>query len=113
VCLTAIETCLSGTMQVMLRKDMKLRFPRAETPTHYITMAAEPDLDEAAKQALRDMITLIQEYTALSSEDAYTLCSIAADLRITQLVDVHKGVHVMLPKTVLTNDGATLHAVGA
>jgi acetamidase/formamidase len=105
VCLTAIETCLSGTMQVMLRKDMKLRFPRAETPTHYLTMAAEPDLDEAAKQALRDMIALIQERTTLSSEDAYTLCSIAADLRITQLVDVHKGVHVMLPKTVLATDG--------
>jgi acetamidase/formamidase len=104
VCLTAIETCLSGTLQVMLRKDMKLRFPRAETPTHYVTMAAEPDLDEAAKQALRDMIGLIQERTGLSSEDAYTLCSIAADLRITQLVDVHKGVHVMLPKAVLVSN---------
>jgi acetamidase/formamidase len=40
----------------------------------------------------------------LSGEDAYTLCSIAADLRITQLVDVHKGVHVMLPKTALVSN---------
>lgn len=101
VCLTAIETALSGTVQVGLRKGMALRFPRAETPTHYMTMAAEPDLDDAAREALRDMIALIRELSPLSKEDAYTLCSLAADLRITQLVDVHKGVHVMLPKSVL------------
>src|SRR4029077_2715095 len=58
VCVTAIETCLRGKMQILLRKGMRLRFPRAETPTHHITMAAEPDLDIAAKEALRDMIAL-------------------------------------------------------
>jgi acetamidase/formamidase len=101
VCLTAIETAISGTLQVGLRKGMALRFPRAETPTHHVTMAAEPDLEDAAREALRDMIALIQKLSPLSKEDAYTLCSLAADLRITQLVDVHKGVHVMLPKSAL------------
>ena len=101
VCLTAIETCLSGKMEIHLRRDMKLRFPRAETPTHHITMAAEPDLDDAAKEALRDMIALVREESGLAAEDAYTLCSLAADLRITQLVDVNKGVHVMLAKALL------------
>jgi acetamidase/formamidase len=101
VCLTAIETCLSGKMEIHLRKDMRLRFPRAETPTHHITMAAEPDLDDAAKEALRDMIALIRAESGLIAEDAYTLCSLAADLRITQLVDVNKGVHVMLAKALL------------
>jgi acetamidase/formamidase len=88
-------------MQILLPKDMKLRFPRAETPTHHITMAAEPDLDIAAKEALRGMIALIRERSDLSAEDAYTLCSLAADLRITQLVDVNKGVHVMLAKALM------------
>jgi len=101
VCLTAIETCMAGRFQVILRKDMQLQFPRAETPTHFITMGADSDLDDAAKAALRDMIALITQQTGLSMEDAYTLCSIAADLRVTQLVDVHKGIHVMLPKSVL------------
>lgn len=101
VCLTAIETCMSGRFQLVVRKDMHLQFPRAETPTHYVTMATNLDLDEAAKAALRDMIALITQQSGLSREDAYTLCSLAADLRVTQLVDVFKGIHVMLPKSVV------------
>ena len=101
VCVTAIETCLSGTFELHLRKDMELDSPRAETPTHYITMAFDPDLDEAAKKALRDMLALIQERANLSKEDAYTLCSIAADLHVSQIVNQHKGVHMMLAKSVL------------
>ncbi len=64
-------------------------------------MGMNEDLDDAAKQALRDMIALIGERANLSAEDAYTLCSLTADLRITQLVDGNKGVHAMLPKAVL------------
>ena len=101
VCVTAIETCLTGTFELHLRKDMTLNSPRAETPTHYITMAFDPDLDEAAKQALRFMLALIQEKANLSKEDAYTLCSIAADLHVSQIVNQHKGVHMMLPKSAL------------
>ncbi|MBM3516421.1 MAG: amidase [Alphaproteobacteria bacterium] len=101
VCLTAIETSLAGTFELIARPDLHLAMPRAETPTHYITMGFDPDLDDAAKQALRDMIGMITERTNLSREDAYSLCSLAADLRVSQLVNVHKGVHVMLPKAVL------------
>ena len=101
VCVTAIETCLSGTFELHLRKDMELDSPRAETPTHYITMAFDPDLDDAAKKALGDMLALIQERANLSKEDAYTLCSIAADLHVSQIVNQHKGVHMMLAKSAL------------
>ncbi len=101
VCLTALETCMTGTFELIVRKDMSLAMPRAETPEHYITMGMNEDLDDAAKQALRDMIALIRERANLSAEDAYTLCSLTADLRITQLVDGNKGVHAMLPKAVL------------
>ena len=101
VCLTALETCMTGTFELIVRKDLALAMPRAETPGHYLTMGMNEDLDDAAKQALREMIALIRERTNLSAEDAYTLCSLMADLRITQLVDGNKGVHALLPKTAL------------
>jgi acetamidase/formamidase len=101
VCLTAIETSLTGTFELIVRKDLKLAFPRAETATHYVSMGMNEDLDDAAKQALRHMIAWITELSGLPAVDAYTLCSLAADLRVTQLVDVNKGVHCMLPKTAL------------
>jgi len=101
VCLTAIETSMTGTFEFIVRNDLKVAFPRAETATHYIAMGMNEDLDDAAKQALRHMIAWIVELTDLPAIDAYTLCSIAADLRITQMVDINKGVHCMLPKTAL------------
>ncbi len=96
VCVTAIETALTGKFKITLRKDMTLEWPRAETGTHVITMAFYPDLDVAARSALRQMIALLGERRGLSREDAYMLCSLAADLRITQFVNGNNGVHVML-----------------
>ena len=103
VCLTAIEAPLSGTFELIVRKDLSLQFPRAESPTHHITMGLDPDLDDAAKQALREMISLLGEIAGLSPEDAYCLCSLAADLRVTQLVDGNKGIHAMLAKSLLSS----------
>ena len=102
VCLTALETALEGRFQIILRKDLKLALPRAETARHWITMGFDPDLDDAAKTALREMIDLIATETGLAREDAYMLCSVACDLRVTQLVDGNKGIHAMLAKRLLT-----------
>jgi acetamidase/formamidase len=102
VCLTALETCLSGRFELILHKDFGLRAPRALTASHYITFGFDPDLDDAAKHALRDMIKLIGELTDLSATRAYTLCSLACDLRVTQLVDGNKGIHAMLPRSALS-----------
>lgn len=101
VCLTAIETALRGRFRLTVRKDLTLTLPRAETATHYIAMGFHEDLDDAARMALRQMIAWIVELTGLAAIDAYSLCSIAADLRVTQMVDVNKGVHCMLPKQSL------------
>ena len=98
VCVTAIETPLTGTFRVTLRPDMQLEWPMAETATHVITMAFDPDLDDCAATALRQMIALLGARRGLSREDAYMLCSLAADLRITQMVNQNNGVHVMLEK---------------
>ena len=101
VCVTAIETALQGRFRLTLRKDLRLGYPRAETPTHYMTMAMDPDLDQCVVRALRDMIVLLGEKRNLSREDAYTLCSLAADLRVTQTVNGSKGIHCMIAKAVV------------
>ena len=98
--ITAMETSLTGTFQFIVRKDMHLRWPRAETPTHYICMGFHEDLTEATTLAVRDMIEFLVSEKHLSRDDAYMLTSIAADLSITQLVDTKKGVHASISKAI-------------
>jgi acetamidase/formamidase len=98
VCLTAIETALQGRFEFILRKDMTLKNPRAETQSHIITMGFDTSLDRCMEIALRDMIDYLVSTKNLSALDAYTLCSVGVDFRITQSVNVAKGVHGMLPK---------------
>jgi acetamidase/formamidase len=105
VCVTALETALSGTFRLVLRKDLAFALPRAETRTHFITMGFDEDLDDAAKTALRQMIKLLGERFGLAAEDAYMFCSLAVDLRVTQLVDGNKGIHAMLKKPKVGADG--------
>ena len=101
VCVTAIETALTGRFRLDLRRDMELVRPRAETATHLITMGFDENLDQAVKQALRDMILWLGEHHGLKRTDAYALCSLAANLRVTQTVNVAKGIHCMMPKAAL------------
>jgi acetamidase/formamidase len=98
--ITAMETSLIGTFQLTVHKDMHLRWARAETPTHYITMGFNEDFNEAAKMAVREMIDFLVSEKHLSRDDAYMLTSVAADLSITQLVDGNKGVHASIAKAI-------------
>jgi acetamidase/formamidase len=106
VCVNALELCLSGQFRLSLgkgggRRDPALRFPRAETPTHVISMGFHEDLDLAMKQALREMIAFLEGSAGLSAADAYQLCSLAVDFRVTQAVNGEKGVHGLLRKGLL------------
>lgn len=101
VCLTAIEVAeMTGTFQLVVRKGKRIVWPRAETPTHFITMGLNEDLDIAAQMAVREMIDYLHEEKGLKREDAYYLSSVAVDLHVTQLVDGVKGIHAMLPKNL-------------
>lgn len=100
VCITALETSLTGTLEFIVRKDMKLKWPRAETPSHYIVMGLDKDLTEAAKLATREAIDFLSNQKKLSQDDAYMLASVAVNFRITQVVDGTKGVHGMIPKEI-------------
>jgi acetamidase/formamidase len=104
VSINAVETGLTGTFRLTLRDDMRLEWPMAETPTHMLTMAFDPDLDDCAVIALRQMLDLICVRAGLDRYQAYTLASLAADLRVTQVVNGSKGIHVMLDKRYLTRD---------
>ena len=97
---TAIETSLAGTVQVILHRDRTLEWPRAETPTHYMSMGLDHDLDEAARLATQEMVDFLVRDRGMDAGDAYVLCSVALDLRITQLVDGTKGVHGMLARSL-------------
>src|SRR6266404_2694998 len=102
VTLTALETSLRGTVQISVRKGKRLNWPRAETPAHYIAMGLHTDLDEAAKLATREMVDFLVTEKGMKRDDAYILCSLAADLHVTQLVDGTKGVHAMVAKSIFT-----------
>jgi acetamidase/formamidase len=98
---TAIETSLRGRLQLTVRKDMKLKWPRAETATDYISMATDPDLVTATKAAIQEMIDFLVSEKKLTRHQAYQLVSIAGNVAITQLVDKpNVGVHVKLPKSI-------------
>jgi acetamidase/formamidase len=98
--ITAMETSLTGVFQFILHHDMHLKWPRAETPTHYITMGLDPDLTQAARLCVLETIDFLVNEKKLSRDDAYALTSVAIDLSITQLVDGTKGVHAMIPKSL-------------
>jgi len=101
VCVTALEMCLNGRLTFVLHKGTGLKLPRAETPTHFISMGMHEDLDQAMKTALREMIAFICARSNLSREQAYQFCSLAVDFRVTQTVNGEKGVHGMLRKGLL------------
>jgi acetamidase/formamidase len=102
VCITAVETNLTGVFRFRVHKSMKLRWPRAESPDYYMTMGLHEDLDEAARRATREMIDYLTTERGLSRDDAYMLVSAAVDLHVTELVDGVKGIHATLPKKIFT-----------
>jgi acetamidase/formamidase len=100
VCITALETSLAGTLQFVVHKNVKLKWPRAETPTHHIVMGLDKDLTVAMKLATREAIDFLVTEKKLKSDDAYMLASVAVDFRVTQVVDGTKGIHGMIPKSI-------------
>jgi len=98
---TGVETSLRGKLQLTVRKDMKLVWPRAETETDYISMATDPDLTVATTGAIQEMVDFLAAHKGLTKHQAYQLVSIAGNVAVTQLVDrPNLGVHVRMPKNI-------------
>ncbi|MEP7001305.1 MAG: acetamidase/formamidase family protein [bacterium] len=98
---TGLETNLRGRVQLIVRKDMKLDWPRIETPTHWITMGTDTSLVVATKTAITEMVKMLQQMKGITQTQAYQAASMAADLHITELVDGNVGVHMLISKSYL------------
>jgi acetamidase/formamidase len=99
ICVAAVEMGMRGTFRLTVRRDMTLTWPIAETSTHIITMAFDPDLDDCVVIAIRQMIDLLAMHSGLTRVEAYKLLSYVGDLRVTQVVNGNKGIHLMVDKT--------------
>ena len=97
---TAIETSLTGRVQVIVRKDLHFTWPRAETPTDLMTMGMDKDLTQATRVAVQNMVDLLGEQLGLSRDKAYALASVAADLKIAELVDGNVCVYMTISKKI-------------
>ena len=105
--LTALECSFEEIeLQPIVRHDLKVNFPRIETKTHYISVGFDEDLNKAFNLALRETIDFLVAEKGLDRYEAYALSAMAADCRVSQVVDVRKGVHCMIPKSLFTK-GAT------
>ena len=101
--LTALECSYKEIeLQPIVHKDMKLAWPRIETPTHYILVGFDEDLTVAMTNAVRETVDFLASTKGLSREEAYSLTSMVGDCRVSQVVDVRKGVHCMVPKSIFT-----------
>lgn len=98
VCGTAIETPIRARVRLTVRKDLRVSGPEflAAPDPHaafrngrrYATDGIGPDLMAAARDALRRMIEWLAREHGLAPMQAYLLCSVAVDLRISEIVDV-------------------------
>jgi acetamidase/formamidase len=105
ICLTALETRMQELrIQVVLHKQKDFKWPVAETETHWIVVGLDKDLNKAMALAAQNAIGFLSTRAKLTPADAYALCSIAVSFRVTQIVDIVRGVHAMIPKSLFTGD---------
>lgn len=103
--LSALETRMKELrIQVVLHKQKNFAWPVAETDTHWITLGLDKDLNVAMTLAARNAINFLSTRADLTKHDAYALCSIAISFRVTQVVDIVRGVHAMIPKNLFSAD---------
>jgi acetamidase/formamidase len=105
ICLTALETRMKELrIQVILHKQKNLAWPVAETDSHWVVIGLDKDLNQAMALAARNAIKFLAAQAKISELDAYALCSVAVSFRVTQVVDIVRGVHALIPKTIFAPD---------
>ena len=101
VALTAIECSLTPTFELILHKNKQLETPMAETPESWLAIGLDKDLDEAMKKAVRESLRIIEDEYGLTKQDALLFGSAAIDYEVSQVVDIVKGIHGVIPKDIL------------
>ena len=97
---TALEHSLTGVFNFIVHKGRSLPVPSAETPTHYIMMGIDLDLDRALRLATQDVVTFLVEEKGLTPHKAYSLASVAVDFVIAEAVDRTQVVTGKIPKSL-------------
>jgi acetamidase/formamidase len=105
----AIEISLKPTLQFIVHKSRKLRQPRVETLTDYLTTGLDVDLNVAARIALQEAVDFLQQEKKMSAADAYALASLAVDLGIGEAVDVVNLVYAKIPKSIFKQNPEFWH----
>ena len=105
ISLTALETRMKELrIQVILHKQKNEAWPVAETDTHWVIIGLDKDLNAAMTLCARNAIKFLATRAKISELDAYALCSVAVSFRVTQVVDIVRGVHALIPKSIFAPD---------
>ncbi len=113
VCGTAVETAMDIAVRLSVRKDMSARYPQFSIPAgrlaateqsaYHVCTGIGPDLMEASREAVRALVDHVVERYGRSRQEAYAIASVAADLRIHEIVDVPNWVvGAFLPEAIFT-----------
>lgn len=98
----AIETDVTFTGKFIVHKGKTIKQPRAETPTHFIAVGLDRDLNKAMKNALSEAVNYIKDELGYTFNEALSIASTGVDLEVSQVVDQTLGVHAMIPKAIFT-----------
>ncbi|HSM80072.1 MAG TPA: acetamidase/formamidase family protein [Nodosilinea sp.] len=102
VALTAIECSLLPTFELVLHKDMELPAPMGETADSWIAVGLDVDLNEAMKKSVREYLRIVNDKYGLTKADALLYASADIDFEVSQVVDIVKGIHGVIPKDRFT-----------
>ena len=103
---TASEASLTPTFQFFVHKakGKNMKWPRAETPTHYITMGIDKDLNVALKAATQETVDFLMQEKGLDAKAAYAVASIGVDFRIAEAVNLNQLIYGMVPKALFVKE---------
>lgn len=101
VCVTGLEIPGKVTLEVEIIKNKEIAWPILETKDSIQVIASDPDIEEALRLALEEMIRILEKIKGLSFEEAYILASLAVDMKISQLVNPKKTARASISKEIL------------
>jgi acetamidase/formamidase len=96
----ALEQSLTGVFRFRVHKGKAIAVPRAETPTHYVLMGIDLDLDRAMRKATLEAVTFLVEERRMTAAKAFSLASLAVDFQVAEAVDQAQLVSARIPKDV-------------
>jgi acetamidase/formamidase len=97
---TAIEQSLTGVFRFVVHKGVKIPGPRAETPTHWLMMGIDLDLDRAMQKAVTEVLDFLVNEKGMERNKAFSLASIAVDFEIGEVVDLTQVIVGAIPKSL-------------